>query len=174
MKKHALLVCSPILFLSLTAAAETVSVTMNSIDEKGIGAAIGTVVLTDTPAGLSIKPALSNLKSGEHGFHVHQNAACGPAEKDGKMVAGLAAGGHFDPHDTKKHEGPQGQGHLGDLPVLNVGADGKANQSMVAARLKVVDVRGHALMIHEGGDTYSDQPKPLGGGGARVACGLVK
>lgn len=28
-------------------------------------------------------------------------------------------------------------------------------------------------MVHEGGDNYSDDPKPLGGGGARVACGVV-
>ena len=28
-------------------------------------------------------------------------------------------------------------------------------------------------MIHEGGDNYSDTPKPLGGGGARMACGVI-
>ena len=45
---------------------------------------------------------------------------------------------------------------------------------MTANRLKVADVKGRALMIHAGGDNYSDQPKPLGGGGARVACGVIK
>ena len=30
-----------------------------------------------------------------------------------------------------------------------------------------------ALMIHVGGDNMSDQPKPLGGGGARYACGVI-
>jgi len=29
-------------------------------------------------------------------------------------------------------------------------------------------------MIHAGGDNYADQPAPLGGGGARVACGVIK
>jgi Cu-Zn family superoxide dismutase len=29
-------------------------------------------------------------------------------------------------------------------------------------------------MIHAGGDTYSDMPAPLGGGGARLACGVIK
>jgi Cu-Zn family superoxide dismutase len=29
-------------------------------------------------------------------------------------------------------------------------------------------------MIHAGGDNYSDHPKRLGGGGARIACGVVK
>jgi hypothetical protein len=28
-------------------------------------------------------------------------------------------------------------------------------------------------MIHEGGDNYADAPKPLGGGGARIACGVI-
>jgi Cu-Zn family superoxide dismutase len=29
-------------------------------------------------------------------------------------------------------------------------------------------------MIHESGDNYSDTPKKLGGGGGRIACGVVK
>jgi len=28
-------------------------------------------------------------------------------------------------------------------------------------------------MIHAGGDNYSDEPAKLGGGGARMACGVV-
>ena len=28
-------------------------------------------------------------------------------------------------------------------------------------------------MVHAGGDNNSDQPEKLGGGGARVACGLI-
>ena len=40
--------------------------------------------------------------------------------------------------------------------------------------LTVADVKGHSIMIHVGGDNYSDQPAPLGGGGARIACGVVE
>jgi Cu-Zn family superoxide dismutase len=29
-------------------------------------------------------------------------------------------------------------------------------------------------MVHVGGDNYSDKPKPLGGGGARFACGVIE
>jgi Cu-Zn family superoxide dismutase len=29
-------------------------------------------------------------------------------------------------------------------------------------------------MVHTGGDNYSDTPAPLGGGGARIACGVIK
>ena len=38
----------------------------------------------------------------------------------------------------------------------------------------LADVKGRSIMIHVGGDNYSDQPAPLGGGGARIACGVVK
>jgi len=174
MKKSVLLACAPVLLYSLSAAAETVNVTMNSIDAKGAVASIGTVALADSPNGLVISPSLSGLKAGDHGFHVHQNPSCGPAKKDGKMGAGLAAGGHYDPKGAKKHTGPGGHGHLGDLPVLKVGADGKAGGKLTVANLKVADIKGRSLMIHENGDNYSDQPKALGGGGGRVACGLIK
>lgn len=29
-------------------------------------------------------------------------------------------------------------------------------------------------MVHAGGDNHSDHPQPLGGGGARFACGVIK
>jgi Cu-Zn family superoxide dismutase len=44
---------------------------------------------------------------------------------------------------------------------------------VVAPHLTVDDVLGHSIMIHAGGDNYSDQPAPLGGGGARIACGKL-
>jgi Cu-Zn family superoxide dismutase len=68
-----------------------------------------------------------------------------------------------------------GQGHLGDLPVLIVGADGAANQTLYVTRLhSPSEFKGHALVIHANGDNYSDLPAPLGGGGARLACGVVQ
>jgi Cu-Zn family superoxide dismutase len=45
---------------------------------------------------------------------------------------------------------------------------------VVAPHLKVDDLQGHSIMIHMGGDNYSDQPAPLGGGGARIACAAFK
>ena len=150
-----------------------ITVTMYKIDANGIGPEIGTLMLGQSRAGLRIEPALGGLPPGEHGFHLHDKADCGPAPKDGKVGAGNAAGGHFDPAQTGKHMGPQGNGHGGDLPVLKVDKEGNATEIMYVLRLSPADVRGHAFMIHEGGDNYSDQPKPLGGGGARIACGVV-
>lgn len=90
------------------------------------------------------------------------------------MVPGLAAGGHYDPANTDFHSGPYGEGHLGDLSLLYADSKGEANSPILAPRVKVSDLKGRSLMIHAGGDNYSDNPKKLGGGGARMACGVVK
>jgi len=144
------------------------------VTDQGIGKNIGTVTATDSQYGLILIPQLSDLSLGMHGFHVHQNPDCSHAMKDGKHVAALAAGGHYDPLKTGKHEGPYGKGHLGDLPALYAGADGRATLPVVSPRLKVSDLKGRSLMIHTGGDNYSDYPEALGGGGARIACGVTK
>lgn len=149
------------------------TVSIFKINAKGVGAEIGTITVSDGRGGLHIVPSLSSLPPGPHGFHLHENPDCGPGMKDGKMQAGMAAGGHYDPSATGKHAGPFANGHRGDLPVLVVDANGNATQIMNALHLSVNDVRGRALVIHEGGDNYSDQPQPLGGGGARIACGAV-
>jgi Cu-Zn family superoxide dismutase len=157
------------------AHAETKTVSMNLISAEGAGAPIGTIALEDSAGGLILKPKLKGLPPGAHGFHLHDKPSCAPGEQDGQMAAGIAAGGHFDPGETHKHLGPDAAGgHQGDLPVLNVADDGSATATLLAPRLKLADMIGHALMIHAGGDNYSDQPKPLGGGGARIACGVVQ
>lgn len=168
---HTVLLSAALLFALPAQAAET-TVTMNRIDANGIGAPIGTVRFTDSTQGLVIQPDLTGLPPGERGFHVHQNPNCGPGQQNGQPVAGLAAGGHYDPASTGKHLGPHGEGHLGDLPVLMVDQAGKADTPAVASRLRVADLAGRSLVIHAGGDNYSDQPEPLGGGGGRIACGV--
>jgi len=155
------------------AANETV--TMNMIDANGVGKSIGTLDLTDTNEGLRITPHLDGLPPGDHGFHVHVNPNCGPGNgPNGQPAAGIAAGGHYDPANTGKHLGPLGNGHKGDLLVLTVDASGKATKAVVAPHLTVAEVKGHSIMIHAGGDNYSYQPAALGGGGARIACGVAK
>jgi len=163
-----------VLAVAAPTALAAVSVKMNQIDAKGVGKSIGTIRAEDSKNGLLLHVDMRGLPPGDHGFHVHEHGMCNPKEKDGAMVAGLAAGGHYDPHQAGKHEGPSGQGHLGDLPVLKVGASGNVISKVTAPRLKVADLKGRSLMIHEGGDNYSDNPKPLGGGGVRIACGVVK
>ncbi|MDX1541502.1 MAG: superoxide dismutase family protein, partial [Geminicoccaceae bacterium] len=101
-----------------------------------------------------------------------------PAEDDqGEMAAAMAAGGHWDPEGTGEHRGPNGRGHKGDLPVIQVlvDEDGAKDVRRVeyAPHVTPDEISGLALIIHENGDNYQDEPKPLGGGGARVACGII-
>jgi Cu-Zn family superoxide dismutase len=161
--------------LSIGAAAQADTVvTMNLVDENGVGKEIGKVTISESQYGSVLTPELTGLTPGVHGFHMHENPSCEAKEKEGKKVPALAAGGHNDPAGTKRHGSPWGDGHQGDLPALSVNADGNANQPVLAPRLKTADLQGRSLMIHAGGDNYSDQPAPLGGGGARVACGVIK
>jgi Cu-Zn family superoxide dismutase len=161
-------ICAP-------ALAAGVTVPMTLVTTQGQGASVGQVTLTDSPKGVAIALDLHGLPPGAHGFHVHAKPSCDPAPDDkGVVTAAGAAGSHLDPAATGKHLGPQGAGHLGDLPRIEVAADGTARQTLTAPRLKSVAVlKGRALMIHAGGDTYADTP-PLGGGGGRLACGVVR
>src|SRR5690606_19145713 len=114
------------------------------------------------------------MAPGLHGFHVHENGSCEATEKEGKAVAAGGAGGHYDPEKTGKHGSPWGDGHLGDLPARYVDEDGNASSPVLAPRLKTLaDIAGRSLMVHKGGDNHADHPQPLGGGGARVACGVI-
>lgn len=155
-----------VLAMSCKLSAATVIIPMYLTNDAGVGKFIGDITAADTQYGLLLTPSLVGLPPGEHGFHVHQNDSC--------MHSGMDAGGHLDPKNTGKHLGPYNKnGHLGDLPVLVVNANGTATIPVLAPRLTTKQIHEHALMIHAGGDNYADSPKPLGGGGTRIACGLV-
>lgn len=153
--------------------APPLTIPMNLVEADGKAKPVGTITASNSGYGLMLKPALKGLPPGLHGFHVHENPSCEPAPKDGQPAAAQAAGGHYDPAKTGRHEGPYGSGHLGDLPALYVDADGNAETTVLAPRLKLADLEGRSVMIHAGGDNCADHPAPLGGGGARIACGVV-
>ncbi|KKW52387.1 MULTISPECIES: superoxide dismutase family protein [Pantoea] len=172
MKVNAIAIATLLACGAVQAASE--QVTIHAVSAQGIGNAIGTVNIEETQYGLQLTPMLEGLKPGIHGFHVHAKGSCEPGESEGKRVAAGAAGGHLDPANTGKHLGPYAEGHLGDLPALYVDAQGKATYPVLAPRIKTLsEVKGKALMVHVGGDNHADHPQPLGGGGARFACGVI-
>ncbi|TDQ59686.1 Cu-Zn family superoxide dismutase [Mesocricetibacter intestinalis] len=159
-----------------TAEQPAINIEVNVLDPVKGDTPAGHIRVTQSDYGLVFTPELKGLPAGLHGFHIHQNASCAPLEKDGKLVAALAAGGHWDPEKSGQHGFPwQKDAHLGDLPALTVNADGTATNPVLAPRLTSLEqIKNHAIMIHVGGDNHSDTPAALGGGGARLACGVIK
>ncbi|MBA2709107.1 MAG: superoxide dismutase family protein [Tatlockia sp.] len=147
-------------FTVTTIHAATITSEIHSTTQTSFGK----VVFEDSKYGLLIKPQLSGLPVGLHGFHIHQHPDCGDK--------GMKAGGHLDPEAAKSHQGPYGKGHLGDLPVLATDSKGEANIPLLAPRLTTKDIQGHSVMIHAGSDNYSDNPT-MGGGGERIGCGKI-
>lgn len=176
--KHALLTTTILAAaISGSAFAKDIEIKVHQVDAQGTAAELGSIAVSETDYGLLFTPKLSDLTPGLHGFHVHQHPDCGPSTNDdGKVVPAGAAGGHFDPTNTGQHLGPYDEnGHLGDLPALYVDNEGHANTPVLAPKLTTFsDIQGRAIMIHAHGDNFSDNPNPLGGGGARMACGIIK
>lgn len=115
----------------------------------------------------------SGLTPGLHGMHLHAVGRCEPDF--------AAAGGHFDP-------GPAGNTdpdanhpfHMGDIPNLEVGANGEGTLRTVTTRvtvspgpLSIFDADGTAIIIHGNPDQgIPGEPKSGVSGGPRVACGV--
>ena len=96
---------------------------------------IGTITFEDSKYGLIIKPNLTHLSPGQHGFHIHEHPSC--------QDKGMAAGSHLSLKQTDKHQGPYELGHLGDLPLLIVGKDKQATTTLLAPKLTVKDIENH-------------------------------
>ncbi|HEX3575709.1 MAG TPA: superoxide dismutase family protein [Rhodopila sp.] len=157
------------------AMAANITVTMRKVTQAGTSDTLGTVTITASDAGAIFQLDLHGLPPGPHGFEVHENDNCGPTFINGIRIPGGAAGAPFDPDLTGKHAGPTGDGDLGDLPVMDVAANGTATQTLTAPRIKDINVlKKHGLIIHTGGDNYSDSPNLNGGQGGRLACGGVE
>jgi Cu-Zn family superoxide dismutase len=136
---------------------------------RGLGPYLGTITVRNTmidiagrrePA-LTLKAKLADLTPGPHAFHIHEYPDCGPKEKDGVMVPGMAAGPHlFAGHQEGMHM-VTFKSHLGNLPNLIANADGTSTEEVIAPRLALADLVGRSIMIHASQDDSS----------AREACG---
>ncbi|HEU0065646.1 MAG TPA: superoxide dismutase family protein [Sphingomonas sp.] len=130
------------------------------------GANVGRAVATEENGGIRIMLDARALPPGQHGVHVHTTGRCdGPGFE--------TAGPHWNPtsmsHGTQNPAGP----HAGDLPNLNVAADGSGTMSMMlpAGSLDaMLDADGAAFVVHAAADDLRTDPS--GNSGGRIACGV--
>lgn len=140
----------------------------------GTGNRIGRAVLTQGPTGLLIRIGATGLTPGWHGIHIHATGQC-----EAPFTSAGAHINHADPkapHGLLNAEGPDD----GDLPNVFADAQGVVNAEVFTTRARIAaegpgqwlwDSDGSALVIHASPDDHSTQP--IGGAGARVACGVM-
>jgi superoxide dismutase, Cu-Zn family len=146
-------------------------------DIKGKGIT-GTAELAEHPQGtgtmVEITVRVSGLTPGKHGVHLHAVGKCEPDF--------AAAGGHFDPGPASNTDPDANHPfHMGDVPNLEVGADGRGEMKIMTTRvtvspgpLSVLDADGTAIIIHGNEDKgVTGEPKSGVSGGPRVACGVL-
>jgi Cu-Zn family superoxide dismutase len=131
------------------------------------GQSIGTVRAWQTAGGVSFRISASGLPHGIHGLHVHAVGRCDPPDF-------ASAGGHWNPAG-KKHgmNNPAGP-HAGDLPNVEVAANGVLTATVTlagATMASLLDADGAALVLHAGPDDYMTDPS--GNSGARIACAVI-
>jgi Cu-Zn family superoxide dismutase len=158
-------------FLSLAAAGPARAAAARAVLADKDGKTVGEAHLEQTPHGVVIHLDIQALPPGTHAIHVHAVGKCDPPDF-------ASAGGHFNPAGHQHGiENPAGM-HAGDLPNLEVPADGKLvvdvfapGISLLPGHVSLFDADGYALVIHEKADDYKSDP--AGNAGARIACGVV-
>ena len=133
---------------------------------------MGLASVTQEAAGLRVRITSNGLPPGTHGAHLHTTGECAAPDF-------ANAGPHWNPTGRLHgRENPQGP-HLGDIPNLVVGADGRGLVEYVipGARLedndrRLLDADGAAVVIHATADDYRTDPS--GNSGARIACGVLR
>lgn len=148
------------------AFAETGTASIQGADGSPVK---GTVVLTETPAGLHVSVTVEHVAPGKHGLHIHQFGACGDK--------GTAAGGHFNPDGVQHGFLPTdglAKAHAGDFGNIEVGPEGTGSLDFTLPALTLsggtYSVGGRAIVLHEKPDDFG---QPTGNAGGRIGCGTI-
>jgi len=133
------------------------------------GKTVGTAQVFNRASGSVLEIEASGMTPGPHGMHLHAIGKC-----EGPDFA--SAGGHLNPEGHQHGDlNPLGS-HLGDLPNVTAGPDGRVKATIRTPMrpFKLVSTLlegdGTALVLHAGPDDYLTDP--AGNSGARVACGV--
>ena len=138
------------------------------------GQTVGSVRAWQTAGGVTFRVEATGLPHGVHGIHVHSVGRCDPPDF-------TSAGSHWNPL-ARKHglSNPQGP-HAGDLPNVEVAANGVLSTTVTLAGANLfappgspgalLDADGAALVIHAGAD--DNVTDPSGNSGARIACAVI-
>ncbi|XP_031565495.1 copper chaperone for superoxide dismutase-like [Actinia tenebrosa] len=145
-----------------------------------LGAAVAMIEGTNKVQGLTrfvqvsrntcvIDGTIDGLSPGLHGFHIHEY---------GDFSNGCnSTGKHFNP-ENHEHGGPEDENrHVGDLGNIVANAEGRATFRMEDRKVKVWDIIGRAVVVHEGEDDLGrgghELSKSTGNSGSRVGCGII-
>lgn len=141
---------------SSATASDSATKVVQMKDTKGN--TVGTVEVRPTAHGTLFVANLLNLPPGTHGFHVHERGVCDPPFQ--------SAGGHFNPTDAKhgymNADGP----HLGDLPNVHVGENGRAVAEFYSDKLTI---RSNQATAQATGQTTGGQTTGAASGGQCAA-----
>lgn len=135
------------------------------------GESVGTASFWESADGVRIVAKVYGIPPGNHGFHIHTVGKCTPPDF-------MSAAAHFNPggkqHGLKNPAGP----HAGDLPNLEVEADGTGQLEYVTKMVtlgtgptSLLGTAGRALVIHI--DPDDETTDPTGNSGGRIACGVI-
>ena len=137
------------------------------------GIVVGQATFTQLNEGVQVRVEVSGFREaapGGHGIHFHQVGRCTPDF--------AVAGHHFNP--TMKEHGlsnPNGP-HAGDLPNIDIDADGNATYSVTTPLVNLASgptallaADGSAILIHSLPDDQVTDPD--GRSGERIACGVL-
>jgi superoxide dismutase, Cu-Zn family len=127
----------------------------------------GVVTFEKVDKGVRIIANLTGLKSGRHGFHIHEFG-------DITATDGSSAGGHFNPMDMPHNTPMTSKRHAGDMGNINADEKGNAHLDYIDPIMKLdgeSSIVGHAVIIHEKEDDFKTQP--TGNAGARIAYGVI-
>nr|WP_040513757.1 superoxide dismutase family protein [Gracilibacillus halophilus] len=167
MKKIMLSVCLLILVGCQAEERSPLDVRLYNTDDD----AIGTATFKEEADKVTVKVKVEGLEQGLHGIHIHEYPKCDAPDFQ-------TAGNHFNPEGSEHGLMHPDGAHLGDMPNIEVEADGTADAELELPGATLMDGNksllresGTSIIIHSSQDDGVSQP--AGNAGERIVCGII-